>query len=149
MAGSLPADPFASAAANGAAAAAADAAQRPDDARAQRRAARDAAVARAAAAEEEAAAAAAARDRDTAVARIRESLALAAAARKEADPVSDNDEAPDDAAAADATFLLPLLLISWLVPALPPLDLSLGLLRSTTPFLALTEPDDDDEDAGG
>ncbi|XP_066373416.1 uncharacterized protein [Miscanthus floridulus] len=102
MAGSLPADPSASAAANGAAAATADAAQRPDDARAQRRAVRDAALARAAAAEEEAAAAA--RDRDTAVARIRESLALAAAARKEADLVSDNDEAPDDDDATDAAL---------------------------------------------
>lgn len=62
----------------------------------------------------------------------------------------------EDAAAAATTILPPLVLRSWLVPALPPLDdwslpaldLQELLLRSTTPSLALTEPDDD-EDAGG
>nr|XP_034604633.1 uncharacterized protein LOC117864615 [Setaria viridis] len=90
MAGSLPASPAAAVAAADAAPqeAAADSA-RLDAARAQRQATRNAALARAVATE--AAAATAARDRDDAEARIREALALAAAARPEANPASDDD----------------------------------------------------------
>ncbi|XP_022681013.1 testis-specific gene A8 protein-like [Setaria italica] len=90
MAGFLPASPAAAVAAADAAPqeTAADAAGL-DAARAQRQATRNAALARAIAAE--ATAATAAWDRDDAEARIREALALAAAACQEANPASDDN----------------------------------------------------------